>query len=265
MRAARHKPRIASHFTTRATSTCEPRLARDDFVQRFADLAQCAPGSGRGDTRHALALDHEGAGEDEWGPVATGATHAGFLDRTALADRDRLARQQRLVDREVHGVEHDPIGRHAVPFGEQDDVLAHDLAPGNPALHAVPNHERSRARQIAQRSERALRLALLIERDADDEHHEHEEQHRVLDPRRLLQADEEIDRAGSDEQQQHRLADHRERDLQQVARLGRRDLVRPLGDEPLDRVGLAQAGDGPEIERFAHHAAFTGSWSLRSS
>ncbi|WP_236748784.1 hypothetical protein [Acidovorax carolinensis] len=54
---------------------------------------------------------------------------------------------------------------------QHQQVAAHHVAPGDALLLAVADDQRARGRQVAQRFERALRLALLRQRDADDHKH----------------------------------------------------------------------------------------------
>ena len=46
----------------------------------------------------------------------------------ALADRHRLAREQRLVDEQVRRLDEDRVGCHAVTLADDHEIPAHDLA-----------------------------------------------------------------------------------------------------------------------------------------
>ena len=122
----------------------------------------------RGD---ALPSDDERPRADERQVVAAGPARLLGVRPDALAHGHRLARQQRLVHREAHR----PEERRASagtrsPFGEDDEVAAHDLAARDPLLLASAHDEGAGAGQVPQRVQRPLRLPALVERDAD--HHE---------------------------------------------------------------------------------------------
>ena len=68
-----------------------------------------------------------------------------------------------------HAVEQHGVGGDAIALGEQQHVAAHHLAPGDAHRLAVADDERARAGEVAQGLEGALGLALLVERDADDD------------------------------------------------------------------------------------------------
>ncbi len=55
---------------------------------------------------------------------------------------------------------------NAVALGKHEEIADDDVAPGDAPLLAVADHERPRARQVAQRFQRAFALAFLSERDA---------------------------------------------------------------------------------------------------
>ena len=115
-------------------------------------------------------------------------------------------------------------------------------------LLAVADHERPRRRQVAQRGERVLGLVLLVDRDAD--HHDHE-RHQDDAVERL--GEQEVDRAGAEQQQQHRLADDVPGLAEEVARLRRRQLVGPVGGQPAGRL-LRRQADQPARSSRCHVA-----------
>ena len=82
-----------------------------------------------------------------------------------------------------------------------------------------------------QSGQRAFGLVLLIDRDAD---HDDDEGHQHRAVQRL--GEHEVHRAGAEEQQQHRLTDHRPGFLQQVAPHRCRKLIRPVSREPARRL-----------------------------
>ena len=154
-----------------------------DGAQRRADPAQFGCGAGVPGDGDAMPLDHEGAGEHPRRGVPAGATHLllGVL-RCNLADRHRLPGQRGLVDGEVGGFAEHGVGGHPVALGQQHHVAADDVAPGDPDLLAVADHQGSRRGQIAQRGQGAFGLVFLIDRDTDhheDECHQHRAVHRL--------------------------------------------------------------------------------------
>ena len=198
-----------------------------DRREHAADPSQRGLRAGREDARHALALHDERAGEHERRLLASRRAHAlhGFR-RGELAYRHRFAGEERLVHRKIRRAANHRVGRDAIALGEHEKVADHDLAPGDAPLLAVADHERPRARQITQRLERTLALAFLDERDADD--HEHErEQHR----RFALVAQQQIDDAAGDQQQEHRLAHDVGRDREHAPRLRRGQFVGTVARE----------------------------------
>ena len=71
----------------------------------------------------------------------------------------------------------DGVGRHAISFGEHEDVTAGDLAAGHAAADAFPDDQSAGAGQVAQGVQRPLRTALLDNRnrhDDEDEPQEHQ-------------------------------------------------------------------------------------------
>ena len=134
-----------------------------------------------------------------------------------------------FVDREVDAGQYRRIRRYAVPFVQDDDIAANDLASRNAFLLPVPDDKGARARQIAQRIERPLGLALLVQRDAHD-HEDEPEQHE----RFLHVAQKQIDRAAADEEQEHRLAHDARGDGEDAAPLRGRKLVVSVAPEPPD-------------------------------
>jgi len=57
----------------------------------------------------------------------------------------------------------------ALPRDDQQHVVAHDLASGDPLLPAVADDERPRTGHIAERLECAFGLLFLVERNRDDD------------------------------------------------------------------------------------------------
>ena len=223
---------------------------RLDRAQRGADPAELGAAARLLHQRDPVTLHHQGAGEDPRGRVPARPAHARAAVGVGggLADRDGLAGERRLVDREVHAVQQRGVGRHPVALGEQDDVAAHDVAPGDAYLPAVADDERTRRGEIAERGERVLGLVLLVDRDRD--HHD-DERHQDGAVERL--GEQEVDGSRAEQQEQHRLAHDVPRLLQQVALLRGGQLVRPVGGQAPSRLLRGQAGEhhdpGPPSRR----------------
>src|SRR5450830_108650 len=84
---------------------------------------------------------------------------------------------------------------------QDQDVFPDNVAPRNANAPPIANDERSWARQVAERFERPLGLARLIERNAHDAEHRGQK-HQSLS----TTAEKEIDRAAADEKKNHRLS-----------------------------------------------------------
>ena len=152
---------------------------RRDALERLADLAEFRARPGREDLGHALPAGDERAGEDERQVVPAGLPDRLGLRGGGLADRDGLAGEEGLVGAEVHDGAERGVSRNAVALGEDDDVAADHLAPGDAPLPAVADHQRPRAGQVAQGIERPLGPALLDDGDAHHDEDEPQEQGRV--------------------------------------------------------------------------------------
>ena len=85
--------------------------------------------------------------------------------RDLLARGQRLAGQDRLLDRQARCRDQAEIGRHLGARLELDDVAADDALGRDLDAAAVAQHCRARCQHAAQRLQRLLRLALLEEAD----------------------------------------------------------------------------------------------------
>ncbi len=188
----------------------------------------------------SLALHDQGPRIDVGQIVAAGPRARDLLGRRAiagqLADRHRFAREQRLVGLQVAAREKDGVGRHTVALGDEHDVAAHDLSPRDAQLLAPADHPGARAGQVAQRLQRALRLALLVDRDAHDHEHEAQEHDGLLEV-----AEDRVEPSGEHQQQEHGLPRHAEGYRQEASLLGRWKLVVPLRPQPLGGLGGGEA------------------------
>ncbi len=191
-----------------------------DRRERLADSSHLGAASDRHDTREALPAREQRARVDVRKAVTAGARPLGAAVRRALVHRHRFAGEQRLVGHQIGRRLERGVRRHAVALLHAQQIPDDHFPSGDRSPFAVAQHLRARARELAQRVERTLGLALLVERDAD--HHEHRRGER----QRLAQvAEREIDRRRPDQQQEHRLAHHLPRDRPRPARPGRRQLV----------------------------------------
>ena len=226
------------------------RLRRDGSEAHpdLADLGARAGGSHLGD---AAAPYDQRPGVDEGRVVAAGGrgrASAGAALAAALAHGDRLAGEERLVDREVVRVEDLGVGGHAVALDEDHHVAARHLAPGDPPLLAAADHQRPGAREVLQRAEGVLGLALLVEGDADHHHHEGEERERLAGV-----AEQQVERARAEQEQEHRLLHHVERRPPQAPRLVGGQLVGALVAQAARGLVLGEAGDGAHVEGGRAH------------
>ncbi len=153
-----------------------------------------------------MALHNERAGIDERQIVPAGGGHGTRAVGRGLPDGHRLPGEQGLVHGHVGGREEDGVSRNAVSRLEQEEIIADHLAPRDASLLPVADDEGARTREVPQPVERALRLVLLIHRDAGDQDNEAEEHEGFL---RI--AEDDVDRPTGDEEDKHRLAEQVER------------------------------------------------------
>ena len=126
---------------------------------------------------------------------------------------------------------------------QDHQIAGHHLAPGDAPLRAAAQHQRAWAREVAQGLQRALGLAALVDGDA------HHDEHRHQQDQRLLQVAEcQVDRAAGNQQQEHRLAQHLERDAERPA--PRRSAARsgPSAASRREASASRRPGDGAEGE-----------------
>ena len=129
-------------------------------------------------------------------------------------DRHRLAGEQRLVYGEAHRGDQDGIGGDAVALLEQDDIAADDIPSGDFLLDAVPDHRGARTRQVAKCVQGAFGFAFLVEGDAHDDEDKAHEHQGFLDI-----ANEQVDDAAGNQQEEHRFLDHFQGDGENATRL----------------------------------------------
>lgn len=79
----------------------------------------------------------------------------------ALAHRNGLACQQRLVGLQIQRVDKRSVGGNPIAFSEHDEITTGDVAPGDTPALAAADHQGPRAGQVAQRLEHTLGAGLL--------------------------------------------------------------------------------------------------------
>ena len=146
--------------------------------------------------------------------------------------------------------EHHAVGRHAVAFGEDQDVVAHHLAAGDAQGRAVADDQRARAGEIAQRRERVFGAPLLNDGDAHDDADEAEQ-----DQRFVHITHEQVDGTGADQQQEHRLAADLANDVQQRAPLVDAEFVETFRTLPLGDRGRVEAARNVGVHLAASTSA----------
>ena len=193
--------------------------------QRLADAAHGRGGAGGTHPRQPHTLGDHSAGEQVGRAVAAGrggGARVGGLGRRRrrkrvrgrrqLVHRNGFAGQQRFVHGQL-ALHQQGVGRDPVAFVQHQQVAAHHVATGDARLRAVAEDQRARRREVAQGFQRALRLALLRQRDAD--HHEHKgQQQRGFG----AVAQQQVDAAGHQQHQEHRLGEHAAHHVPQRAR-----------------------------------------------
>jgi hypothetical protein len=220
----------------------QPRRLGVDGLQGLADLPDLAAGTNRGHFPDAGAAHDQRAGEDVRKIVAARPRRRRRrLCRPGdLADRDRLPRQQRLVDLQIAALDEHGVGRDAIALGQDDEIAANDLAPGDARALPVADHERARAAQVAQRLEHALGARFLHDRDEDGHRGERDEHDRFLQA-----ADDQVDDAAAEQEREHGLAQHVGDDAPDGAAAAAGEFVVALGLQArLDVSGVEAAERG---------------------
>ena len=152
--AAATRPQTAMMPNEAAELALQRRACGFDVAQRRADAPSSvsAPVSATAAMPWPLTTsvpeNTHGVASPPGAPIASAAA-SGRVGR--LADRDRLAGERGLVDREVDAVDQHAVGGDAIALGEQHDVAADDVAAGDALLvrrRGRPAHvgeERSRS------------------------------------------------------------------------------------------------------------------------
>ena len=209
-----------------------------------ADAPQLGGQAHRLHPGQALASHHHAARIDRHGVLIADLAQLDLLVVAGLfAHWLGLAAEQGLVHHEVAAGQEHRVGRHPVPLGQQDQVAFHHLAAGNAHLVAVADNQGPGAGQLAQGGHGLLGLLLLVEGDAHDQQHEAQE-HQGL----AQVAQEQVDAAGPQEQQQHGLAHHPQGDGPNRAGLGRGQFVVAVRGETRRRLLGGETGPSVGVQ-----------------
>ncbi len=221
----------AAHFDLK------PGRLPGEFFKRAPDGADRRRRPCRVNKPEPMSVCDKRAGPGDGLPVAAGSdrrrARAGWIGR--LCRRNRLACQQRFVRRQIIGFKNHAIGWNPVALDEDDEIAARNFAPRDAAAFAVTDDKRARACKIAQGVEDAFGSAFLKNGDQHREVREGEQHHGFCEI-----ADREIDDSAGDQEQQHRLAQHVEKDAQHIAFALARQVVEPFLPKASLRFGLAK-------------------------
>ena len=127
--------------------------------QLLGDLAEFRPHPGFADEDAGAAAADVGAHEHAVRPLGQAGA---FGDRPGfLLHRKSLAGQNRLVDEEIIGLDHDPVGRDEAPRREQHDIPRHDLFGQDDSRFPVAQKVDSQSHPAAQLLDRVAGPILL--------------------------------------------------------------------------------------------------------
>jgi hypothetical protein len=178
--------------------------------------------------------------------IAAGRLHGFLRGAGALGHGNGLAGQQRFVHREIALFEHDAVGRDAVALRDHHQVSPHDFAGGDALASALPDHQSARTGKIPQRLQRALRLALLIKGDDDDHENGYQQGRRLLGV-----SQDKIDSPGSNQQQEHGLAQNFQGNAEHASRARGGKFVGTFQAHTFGGLRFAQAAKGRAEHGFA--------------
>ena len=168
------------------------RPRRLDRRQHPGDGAELGTAAGRDDEGAAPAVGDRRAGIDHARAVSDRQGSRPHR-RARLLDRQRLARQGRLLEREVDRLAEPSVGRNPVSRPQLNEVARDELAGGHVAFPAGADDGRSRRSQLAQCFHGSLGAVLLDEPEQGREHDDHRDDdrlRRVAENRRQSRADE---------------------------------------------------------------------------
>ncbi len=214
------------------------RFRRAAALHRVTDAADLRAGSRRLHAGNAAAGGHQRPRVEKREVLASGARDPERAVPDRLADRGRLARDQRLVGREVAALKDHHVRGHPVPLGQHDQIVNDQLPPRDATAPALSDDERAGAGQVAQGLQGVLRLPFLHERQRHDEDDEAEKHKRLL-----AVAEDEVDPPTHEKQQRHRLAHQGHDTRNEAPSLGRRQLVIAVANMALRHLLRAQPGE----------------------
>ena len=136
-------------------------------------------------------------------------------------------------------VHHGCIRRNPIALGDHEKVAADDFPPGDLYSVAIPNHQRSRASQVAQGLQYSLTAGLLDDGDDDGERGKDQQENRLHEI-----AQNQIHDTACDQQREHRLPHHFEGDPKDTPPLRCRQFVVPVGFQSDRSLDGTEAGEG---------------------
>ena len=177
--------------------------------------------------------------------VAARPFQGGSAGRGHLVNGNQLARQQGLVDQKSICLGDDGVGGDPIAFEQHDRIAAHDLAAGDTSSLTIPDHKGARAGDVAQGVEHAFAARFLDDGDRYGDRGEGKQHCRLGHV-----AEDEIDRSGTQQQGEHRFAQHLADDAQQGSAVRRRQVVEAIRPEALLRLFLVRPA-GTDISQAA--------------
>ena len=191
---------------------------------RFADLANFAFGAGGDDLGDTGAAHDQRPGKYKCKIVATRTRRRMWSISTCrLAHRHGFSCKQGFVSLKIFCGEQPRIGGHPVTLGQHDQVAPHYLTSGNAQTLSIPNHQRPRTRQVAQRFHDPLRAGLL-----HDGNHHRETGEGEQDGRFPGTAKRQIYHAAANQQRQHGFTNDLQDDAQRRTPVRLRKLIEPF-------------------------------------
>ncbi len=179
-----------------------------DCLEGFPDLPHFGPQAGGQYLREPFSLYNQRAREHKRKIISPWRSCRPRIPRGDLAHRHRLPGQKGFVHREVRARGDPPVGRHPVPFHQQDEIPADHLLARNPRPLAAPDDQRAGTGKVPQSFQRAFGPALLDKADPDDQTYGADQQEGFPEV-----AEQELVDLASDQEQDHGLPDQFKRDF----------------------------------------------------
>ena len=211
-------------------------VLRRPFGEVARDLPVAGAGAGRRDDGTARAAHDARSEEGEAvAIIGTGRPErgaAGILGRGC-----RLARERRLVDVQVVGVDDPDVGRHDVSRAQQHEVVADDVVHGDLLPGPVADDGRVQRQAGLEGGHRGLGPGLL-----DEAQHRAQGDDREDDAGRHRVAHDQADQARRDKDEHERARDLGDEDGEERPAASAADRVRAVESEPFGGGGRGQAG-----------------------